>query len=345
MTYMLEEIREQPEVIERIIKFGHADVDALCKSIKQRNIEHILIVARGTSDNAGTYAKYIIEIECGMVVSSAAPSVYTLYKAKPDLTRWLMLGISQSGESTDVNEVMRHAKEAGALTAAIANVENSTLMNMVDHPLPCHAGEEKSVAATKSYLATLAVIYMLAGGIAGRSGMADELMKAADAIEKVLTTEQAVASCVERYRYIEECMVVARGINQATAQEAAIKMSETSYVVAKPYSGADLLHGPIAAVDHGFPVFLYAPPGRAFDSVVEISEKLKALEAEQIIIAGDENILRNAVTKIKIPVEVDEMISPLVYITAGQLFANFLSVSRGNDPDNPRGLCKVTRTL
>ena len=156
--------------------------------------------------------------------------------------------------------------------------------------------------------------------------------------------DSEVEYAVERYRYIEECAVLARGLNQATALEAALKLTETSYLVAKPYSGADFLHGPIAMVESGFPCFLYAPPGRAYPSMLELALKINDRNGELAVIAHDSEILDLAATPLRVPVEVSELLSPLVYIVPGQLFAYHLARTRGQNPDAPRGLSKVTIT-
>ena len=345
MTLMLEEIRQQPEILRRLVGEEIGNAQALCKAMKDRGIEYVSICARGTSDNAATLAKYLLEITAGVPVSLTASSVFNLYDAKMDLSKWLLLGISQSGESTDVVEVVRRAKKLGALTAGITNIENSTLAKESDYALFTRAGEEKSVAATKTYTSTMAIIYLLASVMSGDENLAAKVSSAADAIESVFGMGDYIERVVERYRYMDECMVIARGINQATCQEAALKLAETCYIVAKPYSAADVQHGPIATVDEGFPVFLYAPPGKAYQSMLELSDKMRDNGAEMIIISTEDEILSRAKTPIKIPVEVDEIQSPLVYIVAGQLFAQYLSLTKGYNPDHPRHLSKVTKTM
>jgi glucosamine--fructose-6-phosphate aminotransferase (isomerizing) len=345
MTNMLREIHEQPEILEKLIGEELSNAESLCGLMRARGIEYVSIAARGTSDNAATFGKYLLEIAGGVVVSLAAPSVFTLYDSKFDLSKWVFLGISQSGESPDVIEVMRRARDMGALTAGITNVADSPISAAADFTLLCHAGDEKSVAATKTYMATLGVLYLMASLSARRPRMLDDLKSAAAAIRSVFDIEDRIAALVERYRYMDECMVIARGINQATCQEAALKLSETCYVVAKPYSGADFLHGPIATIDDGFPVFLFAPRGPGYSSLVELTERLKDLRAETVIISDEDEILSMATTPIKLPVHIDELYSPLVYIVVGQLFAQYLSLTKGYNPDHPRGLSKVTRTL
>jgi len=345
MTMMLKEIHEQPDILERLAEAEHPNIKSLWAEMKNRGSEFITICARGTSDNAAVFGKYLFEIVGGVITSLAAPSVFTLYGGEFDLSKWLMIGISQSGESTDVTEVMRRAREMNALTVGITNADNSTMADLGDFTLLCRAGEERSVAATKTYTATLGILYLMANTIAENDGLIEGLKSAADAMRKVFGIESEIARVVERYRYMEECMVIARGINQATCQEAALKLAETCYIVAKPYSAADFMHGPIATIDKGFPVFLYAPPGKSYESMLELADTLNEKGAELIVISTEEEILSKAKTPIRIPCGVEETYSPVLYIVVGQLFAQYLALAKGNNPDHPRGLSKVTLTM
>lgn len=344
MSIMLEEIYEQPQAIARAMEQEYGQTAALVNELREREIRHAVIAARGTSDNAATYAKYLIEIVVGVPVALAAPSVYTLYDADVDLAGTLVLGISQSGQATDVVQTLSAARAAGALTACITNVADSPIVQVSDHVLLCHAGEERAVAATKTYTTSLALVALLAGLWANRNPLLEGLRALPGQIHATLGLDERIAIVAERYRYMQECAVLARGLNQATALEAALKMTETSYLVAKPYSGADFLHGPIAMVSEGFPCFLFAPDGRAFPSMVELALKLRERSAEMVILAHSPEILELAAKPIAIPVEVGELLSPLLYIVPGQLWAYHLARIRGHDPDKPRGLSKVTLT-
>jgi glucosamine--fructose-6-phosphate aminotransferase (isomerizing) len=345
MSFMIDEIHEQPQLIQKVLDAERENVRKLCRAMKEREINLAIIAARGTSDNAALFAKYLIEIHNGIPVALAAPSVITLYGAKFDLSHALVLGISQSGESTDVVEVIRSAREMGALTACITNVPGSELTEASDHTLLCHAGEEKSVAATKTYTTTLALIYMISGIMAGEDELIPQLESAAGMISRVFQVESRIEEIAQRYRYMEECKVVARGINYATSKEAALKLAETCYVSAESFSMADLMHGPIAVVDAGFPVFMYAPQGKGFPTMVELAQKLEGWDVETIVFSSEEEILKLATIPVNLPVAVEETYSPLVYIVAAQLFAQYLSGVKGHDPDHPRGLCKVTLTM
>ncbi len=344
MTKMLAEIGEQPDWVERAIGLEHAKAAALAAEVRERGIRFVVIAARGTSDNAATYAKYMLEIVAGMPTALAAPSVFTLYDAKLDLSHTLVIGISQSGQGTDVVQYLSSARAAGALTACVTNSNDSAITHVSDHVLLCHAGDEKAVAATKTYTTALAVVALLAAALADRRDILDALNKTPDQMRRVLELAPMIERSVERYRYIQECAVLARGVNQATALETALKMTETCYVVAKPYSGADFLHGPIAMVEPGFPCLLYAPDGKAYASQLELALKVRDRGGEIIVIAHGQEALDLGRTRIPVPDAIDELLSPLVYILPGQMFACYLSMTRGEDPDSPRGLTKVTLT-
>ena len=344
MTLMLEEIHQQPQAFARVVEQESAKVFVLAEAIRARQIRQVVIAARGTSDHAATYAKYLIEIYCGVPVSLAAPSVYTLYSTKVDLSGCLVIGISQSGQALDVVQTLHSAQESGALTACITNVQDSALTKVSDFALYCTAGEELAVAATKTYTTSLMLVALLVAHWSGSSTLLEGLKQLPEQASRVLSVAKTIETVVERYRYIQECAVLARGLNQATALEAALKMTETSYLMAKAYSMADFLHGPIAIVSEGFPCFLYAPDGHAYASMVELAQKLQTRGAEMVIFARSPEILELATRPITIPVEVPESLSPILYILPGQLWANYLSVARGQNPDRPRGLTKVTLT-
>ena len=275
MPLMQSEIYEQPQAVAQAIERNVSPVTALVEALRERDVRHVVIAARGTSDHAATYAKYLLEIARGVPVSLAAPSVYTLYDAAVNLTGSLVIGISQSGQATDVVQTLSNARAGGALTACITNVEGSPLTQVSDHVLLCHAGTEKAVAATKTYTSSLAVVALLAGQWANDVALLNNLRQVPTQIQKLLPLDEAITRAVERYRYMPECAVLARGLNQATALEAALKMTETSYLLAKAYSMADFLHGPIAMIKEGFPCLLFAPDGRAYPSMVELALKLR----------------------------------------------------------------------
>ncbi len=342
--FMRAEIGEQPAVLTRIAdQEWHAIREAAAR-IQQADTLYVLLAARGTSDNAARYFQYLFQIENGLPCGLATPSVVTLYRASLNLNRCLVVGISQSGEAPDVIEYVAHARERGALTLSITNNPQSPLAQASHLHLWVRAGTERSVAATKTYTGTLAVIYLLAHALKGASDAPDKLHATAQMVAEALQQEAVIQQAVDRYRYVRECVALARGINQATAEETALKLIETCYVVCKAYSVADFMHGPFALIEAGFPCLLFAPDGATFPTVLESAQRLREGGAETIIFARDPEILRFARTPIELPVKVPETVSPIVYAVLGQLFAYHLALARDLNPDQPRGLQKVTRT-
>ena len=345
MSHMLDEIRQQPEVIRTLVAAERENVANLARELRRRKVALGVMAARGTSDHAATFGKYIFEIVNSLPVALAAPSVFTLYSSEIRLEGAFVVGISQSGQAADVIEYLERAKELGALTACITNESASPLAKAADFTLLCHAGAERSVAATKTYTATLAALFLLSVTVAGRADLVDGLLAAADQMEKTIEScEEEIARRADRYRYMDDCIVLARGINRATAFEAALKLEETCYVAAEPFSTADFLHGPIAVVREGTPCILFAPEGPTYRPMLDMAGRLLSKHAEMVVVSDSEEILSLAVTPFRIPVHVDDILSPIVYIAIGQLFAYYLALTKGLDPDNPRGLSKVTIT-
>lgn len=355
MSLMLAEIRQQPEILERTLRQDLAGVEKLRKRLAARPPRYIMLAARGTSDNAAAFGRYLLEIGTGIPVSLAAPSVFTLYGVKKfDFRDALVVAISQSGESTDINVVLEAAKAQGAVTVGITNEPDSALARLAEHVFMVHAGEEKSVAATKTYSGQLLTIYLLAYAL-GAPIRLDDLRRLPGYAERALTLETRIDEVAQRYRFMENAVVVGRGLNYANAFEFALKMMETCYVVAERFSSADFLHGPIAIVGAHFPAFLFAPPGVTWPSMKELVAKLSAAGAEMFVISDKSNKEATHIEGgrgVTIPVSLAhkgplplEVYTPIPYIIPAQLFAASLAREKGLDPDRPRGLSKVTRTL
>jgi glucosamine--fructose-6-phosphate aminotransferase (isomerizing) len=344
MSLMLAEIEQQPASLERTIKRESRRIARFAEALKKRRIRLIVLAARGSSDNAALFGRYLLEISTGIPVSLAAPAVHTLYRTKMNLREALVIGISQSGEGPDINMVLENSKRSGATTLAITNEADSAITRIADETFLIHAGRERSVAATKTYTGQLMIFHLLADALSGNklfSGVArlPELAAAS------LSLRPQVETIVERYAFMNRCVVVGRGLNYANAYEFAIKLMETCYVVAERFSSADFLHGPIAMVGRGFPAFLFAPPGRTYKGMRDLLGKLTKLGAETIVISSEKAILAEATRALKIPERVMESLSPIPYIIPAQLFASLLAGVRGLSPDHPRSLAKVTRTV
>ena len=344
MSLMLDEIHQQPAAIERTIKRESKKIESFAARLKANRPRLIVLVARGSSDNAALFGRYLIEMTTGIPVSLAAPAIHTLYRTKLDLRDALVIGISQSGEGDDINLTLENARACGATTLAVTNEAKSTMTGLADETFLIHAGREKSVAATKTYTGQLLIFHLLARALSGNKDQA-EVERLPELAANSLTLRPRIEEMVERYAFMDQCVVVGRGLNYANAFEFAIKLMETCYVVAERFSGADFLHGPIAMVDSGFPVFIFAPPGPTLKGMKELLEKVKAIGEETIVISSEPAALKSASRRIEIPDRVSELLSPIPYIIPAQLFAALLAEARGLSPDRPRSLSKVTKTV
>jgi len=341
---MLQEIAEQPAALEKTIAEESGKIRSLGRSIAQRDVDLIVLVARGSSDNAALFGRYLLEITTGIPVSLSAPSVHTLYQAKLNLQRAMVIGVSQSGEGEDINRVLQNARASGALTIGITNEPESSMVKLVDETLLMHGGRERSVAATKTFTGQMMLFYMLAAAIAGDlSKIAYQQIPGLAA--RALEQEPAIVELVQRYVFMENCVVVGRGLAYANAYEFALKLMETCYVVAERFSSADFLHGPVAMIERHFPVILFAPPGVMLQSTKELIGRLQELRADTLAITSDLDTAAMCSRAIIMPREIDEFLSPIPYIIPAQLFAALLAEAKGLDPDAPRSLSKVTRTL
>jgi glucosamine--fructose-6-phosphate aminotransferase (isomerizing) len=341
---MLAEIAQQPVALERTIKRESRRIERFAARVKGRRLRLIVLVARGSSDNAALFGRYLLEVTTGLPVSLSAPAVHTLYRARLDLTDALVIGISQSGEGEDVNLVLENAKRCGAITLGITNEAGSSMTQLTDETFLIHAGHERSVAATKTYTGQLLMLYLLARAL-GHTHRTLEVERLPELAASALKLRPVVAEMVERYAYVDHCVVVGRGLNYANAYEFAIKLMETCYVVAERFSSADFLHGPIAMVERGFPAFLFAPPGPTLKGMKNLLGRLNKLGAETVVISSEGSVLKGASRGIRIADRIPEMLSPIPYIIPAQLFAALLAEAKGLSPDRPRSLEKVTRTV
>ena len=343
-SHLYGEIHEQPTVLESLLKQEQATIRQLAAEIRRREVHYVLIAARGTSDNAGRYANYLLGAFNGLPVALATPSLYTIYHRPPRLKNALVLGISQSGKSPDIVSVVEDARRQGAVTAAITNFGDSDLARQADFVVELHAGEERSIAATKTYTSELLAIAMLGAYLAEDTEMQVALNRVPEAIAQVLTIAPTVARVAERYRYMTSCVVIGRGYNYASAFELALKLKELTYTLAEPYSSADFLHGPLALIENGFPAIVVAPTGVMLPELRDFLRVLHQRGAEPVVISDDAETLALGRTQLPLAVTLPEWLSPLSAIIPGQLFAMYLAYARDYDPDHPRGLRKVTET-
>jgi glutamine---fructose-6-phosphate transaminase (isomerizing) len=343
-THLFKEIHQQPEVIRELVSQPQRVVTELADQIRSHAIKQVFIAARGTSDNAGRYAQYLLGAHNRLVVTLATPSLFTIYQQPPDLSGTLVVGISQSGKSPDIVSVLAEGKQQGALTAAITNLPNSDLAAVADIVLDLNAGEEVSLAATKTYTAQLTTLALLSAELDPSQTYRQDLQALPQRVEEVFALEEHVRHLVERYRYMTKCTVIGRGFNYASAFEFSLKMKELTYTIAEPYSSADFLHGPVALVDHGFPVFIVGPSGKMVPELKATVDKVKERYAEVVMLSDQQDLLAMADHNLVLPSGVPEWLSPITAIIPAQMFAMYLANTRGYDVDNPRGLHKVTET-
>ncbi|MGE3468540.1 MAG: SIS domain-containing protein [Pyrinomonadaceae bacterium] len=342
MSLMLQEIAEQPAALERTLAAERGKYKQLGDALRSKDIDLIVLVARGSSDNAALFGRYLFEVTSGIPVSLAAPSVYTLYNAKIDLRRALVIGVSQSGEGSDINLVLESAKASGAFTLAVTNEADSSMAKIADEALLIHAGRECSVAATKTYTGQMLHFYMLANELCEHKL---DLSRIAGDAAQALKLQPEIEQLVKRYIFMENCVVVGRGMNYGNSYELALKLMETCYVVAERFSSADFFHGPLAIVERRFPVVLFAPTGVTRRSSLDLLKRLHELNADCLSITNDPEIAKVSPNRLTLPAEIDEFLSPIPFIIPAQLFAALLSSAKGLDPDAPRSLSKVTKTI
>jgi glucosamine--fructose-6-phosphate aminotransferase (isomerizing) len=346
--YLEQEINEQPDVLRRLLNEEAGTARQIAQAIREFDPAFISIAARGTSDNAARYGQYLFGARARLPVALATPSLHTLYGAPPDLSRALMIGISQSGRGEDVRQVLDDARGQGALTVGITNDAASPIAETAEYHLCLHAGDEISVAATKTYTAQLGAIAMLVTALADRDDLRTALARLPDQVAQTLndyiSSPLSAPGWVERYRYMDQFATIGRGYNYSTAFEINLKVKELCYITGDPYSEADFRHGPIAVVHPGYPVMVVAPAGKTLPAMLDLLEKLHERKAELLVISNEETAFTHAQNAMRLPAAMPEWLSPIAAVIHGQVFAMRLALVKGHEVDQPRGLTKVTVT-
>jgi glucosamine--fructose-6-phosphate aminotransferase (isomerizing) len=339
------EIFEQPQVLARLLERERGTVTALARAVRRRGISGVFLAARGSSDNAGLYAKYLWGARNRLPVALAAPSLFTVYQSPPVVSDMLVVGISQSGQSPDIVSVIAEGRRQGALTLAITNDPSSPLAQAAETVLETGAGPEEAVAATKTYSAQLLAVAMVSQALAEQDAEMSELAAVPGFVRQALTLDPEVERVAGSFRDTTHCAVLGRGYNYATAFEWALKLKELARVVAVPYSSADFQHGPVALVSEGFPVFALAPDGAVFPELFSLLATLvNQHRAELLAVSDHDEALSLARAALRLPAGVPEWLSPLVTIVPAQLFCYHLTRAKGYDTERPRSLQKVTST-
>jgi glutamine---fructose-6-phosphate transaminase (isomerizing) len=338
-----DEIGEQPAIAAGMLSDGRAKVDAVGARIKDARPRGFVIAARGSSDHAALYAKYLFGRRNRSLVSLATPSLFTHYASPPRLEGQCVIGISQSGSSPDVIAVIEEAARQGALTVALTNDPESRLAGVAELVLPLGAGPERSVPASKTYTASLLALALLSQAIDPQPAFETALAQVPNAMTEALGQETELDRLAPALLG-PRAIVLARGFNLATAEEVALKLTETSYVLARAWSVADFAHGPIAVVDEDFPVLFVGGGGPVAADLGEVALQLDAYGCRVIGLFDGEAVGLDRESMVGIDSGLPEDLTPLTLAVLGQLLAHRVAVARGIDPDRPRALNKVTRT-
>jgi glucosamine--fructose-6-phosphate aminotransferase (isomerizing) len=343
MSRFREEIGEQPDIAARMLSGGRAAIESIGARIKAEGVSGFVIAARGSSDHAALYAKYLFGQRNRCLVSLAAPSLFTHYASPPRLAGQCVIGISQSGSSPDVIAVIEEAARQGALTLALTNEPESKLAGAAELVLPLAAGPERSVPASKTYTASLLALALLSQAIDPQPAFENALAQVPRAMADALGREADLDRLAPAL-FGPRAIVLARGFNLATAEEIALKLTETSYVLARAWSVADFAHGPIAVVDEDFPVLFVGGGGPVAGDLDEVARRMDGYGCRLIGLFDGEAVGLDSQSTVGIDSGLPEDLTPLTLAVLGQLLAHRVAVARGMDPDRPRALNKVTRT-
>jgi glucosamine--fructose-6-phosphate aminotransferase (isomerizing) len=344
---MTAEIDEQPELLARLWTEQASEIRRIGAELARRRHRFVLLAARGTSDHAAVYAKYLVEIRQALPAGLVSPSTSTIYGARPDLSGVLFIAVSQSGGSPDLVDSLVAARACGASTVAVTNNVGSKLARAAEFVVDVRAGTERAVAATKSYTAELFALYLLLGPERSPAQTASEAARLADAAHATLQEAGAVAAAAARLRFASRLVTTARGFSYATAREAALKLMETSYLGAQAFSGADLLHGPMAMINGDTPVIAVATPSRGGAAMIPVLRALHERNADLVLVGAADEAAAAAPGSSVLPVRtagIPEELHPVLEILPLQQLALRLALERGVNPDAPRGLQKVTET-
>ncbi len=329
------EIHAQADVLERFRTREGRRARALGARLSTEDVRGIYVAARGSSDHAAVYAKYLFGARIGVPVALAAPSLVTRYSGTPRLEDWLVLGISQSGESPDIVSVVEAGRRAGAHTVAITDRPDSPVGREADEIVELHVGGERSVAATGTFTTTL---YALAHLVSGWGGDAEELASVPERLRRTFESEPAVEALAADLVCTPRCVVLGRGYSFPVALEWALKLKEVAGVWAEPYSAADYRHGPITLARSGLTALLIDPQGPGRPDLQALEQELADRGARCVRISD------SAPNDLRLE-SGPEWLSVIPATALGQLLAFHLAIARGRDPDRPEGLTKVTRTL
>ena len=342
-TRFVDEIREQPAALRRLLDHD-AEIARIAAAMRDRGAQLVRMVGHGSSDNAASYGVYAFGLLPNWTAMRDSITLTVHYGRPLDMTGSTVIGLSQSGRTPDVVEYVKGARRAGAFTIAVTNDPKSELATVADATIPLAAEPELAVAATKTYVNTLASLALLAGHVAGRGReLADGVRGAADLMEAGIPgLERSTAKLALSFSYTGRMFVIGRGVEFATAREIALKLLETCRIAAEPLTTTDLAHGPVAALDPLFPVWSIASDDGTLATVQEAASRTREMGASLVASGTAAERIKGAAFTVPVPMPEPALLSPLLSVVPGQLFASALARARGLDPDAPHGLAKVT---
>jgi len=338
-----DEVFQQPDIFQDFLDMEADNVATIAASLRDEDIRYMVIAARGTSDNAGHYAKYLFGSHLRLPTVMATPSLYTLYDQGPRMQNALVIGLSQSGKPEDVVAVLQAAQAQGAATLAITNHKDSPLARASDHVIDIHAGEELAVTASKTYNNTLGALALLVAAWTDSAEMVDTLHEVPAWMRTALTLEDRIQILAKEFAPAQQFIALGRTYTYGTALEAAIKLKESCYLAAQAYSPADFMHGPIAVVEPGYPVLMFAPEGPGLANLLEFTHTLKERKPRLAMVSNAADALALADVPLEMPA-MPEWVAAMPMIIPAQLLSLHIALTRGHNPDHPRGLKKVTIT-
>lgn len=345
ITQMELETRQAPKIINDQITKNKAILQKIAKEIIRRQPSFAVTIGRGSSDHACTYAKYLLETYLGLPTASAAPSVLTIYGSELEVKNALVIGISQSGKSPDICQLMESARRKGAITVAIVNASNSPLANAAEFVVPMLAGPEQAVAATKSYLASLAILVQLIAYLTNDFVLNDCLEQLSFRLTDAL--EQDWSKAIPHLVNAVDTLVLGRGYGFPVAQEAALKFKETCVIQAEAFSGAEVLHGPFALIKRDHPYLLFTQQDTSLPGMLDLANKIANLGGKILLATStpDKIISNNNFLTLPLPEALHPICDPLVIAQTFYLMIANLSVQRGFNPDVPDNIQKITETI
>lgn len=346
---MAQEARETPQIVREQLQKNEKIIEKIVKNIKKTDPQFAITIGRGSSDNACTYAKYLFEVELGLVTASAAPSIITVYNSNLKVQNSLVIGISQSGKSPDICQTMEFMHKHDATTVALVNTEKSPLSKAAKFTIPLHAGEEKAVAATKSFIASLTALVQFVAILTDNHQLKEALKKLPECLDSIINKDN-LSNTIEAFKNIDRTFVISRGFGFPIAQEAALKFKETTGIQAEAFSSAEILHGPFALIQKNHPFLLFAQSDETLEYILNLSQKIKSLGGKTFLMIPGNLIHKteeyeNASEVILLPKSLHPILDPIMAILKFYLFAGELAIARGFNPDKPQYLQKITETL